>query len=101
MHPRNLLAATGVLAAVALLAAIAVAANVGLFGLTRQEEGPGKLRLVTDVSIVTTSTTAPPPDAATTAPAPTARTTPPAPPSTVAPTTLPSHDDDSGSHDDD
>jgi len=54
MQRRNVLAATGALGAVA-AAAIAVAANVGLFGLTRDQGGPGHLRLVTDATVTTTT----------------------------------------------
>jgi len=54
MQRRSVLAATGALGAVAIAALIAVAANVGLFGLTRDEGGPGHLRLVTGATVVTT-----------------------------------------------
>ena len=59
MQRRNVLAATGALGAVAVAAVIAVAANVGLFGLTRDQGGPGHLRLVTDVTVNTTTATQP------------------------------------------
>jgi hypothetical protein len=59
MQRRNVLAVTGALGAVVVAAVIAVAANVGLFGLTRDEGGPGHLRLVTDVTVVATPGTQP------------------------------------------
>lgn len=94
MHRRSVLAAIGVIVGIMVAVAIAVAANVGLFGLTRDEGGPGHLRLVDSAPVITTTAPTQPTLSTTSAPPASVATTPASRPSVV--TTRPSANSDDG-----